>query len=76
MRKLVSYMFTSLDGFIADRDRRLDWTARPHSLLPQFMDARGLPCADADPDAVAFSCEAEPGQPELTPSADIPDGFA
>lgn len=25
MRRLISYMFTSLDGFIADRDGGLDW---------------------------------------------------
>jgi dihydrofolate reductase len=33
MRKLVSYMFTSLDGFIADRDGGLEWVPIDDELM-------------------------------------------
>jgi dihydrofolate reductase len=33
MRKLVSYMFTSVDGFIADRDGGLDWVPIDDELM-------------------------------------------
>jgi dihydrofolate reductase len=33
MRRLISYMFTSLDGFIADRDGGLDWTPIDDELM-------------------------------------------
>ena len=33
MRKLISYMFTSLDGFIADRSGGLDWTPIDDELM-------------------------------------------
>jgi dihydrofolate reductase len=33
MRKLVSYMFTSLDGFIADREGELDWVPVDDELM-------------------------------------------
>ncbi|MEX1262342.1 MAG: dihydrofolate reductase family protein [Actinomycetota bacterium] len=33
MRRLISYMFTSLDGFIADRDGGLDWVPIDDELM-------------------------------------------
>ena len=33
MRKLISYMFTSLDGFIADRTGGLDWAPIDDELM-------------------------------------------
>lgn len=33
MGKLVSYMFTSLDGYIADDDGQLDWVPIDHELM-------------------------------------------
>jgi dihydrofolate reductase len=33
MRRLISYMFTSLDGFIADREGQLDWVPIDDELL-------------------------------------------
>ncbi|HEY8179381.1 MAG TPA: dihydrofolate reductase family protein [Candidatus Limnocylindria bacterium] len=33
MRQLVSYMFTSLDGYIADDDGALDWVPIDHELM-------------------------------------------
>lgn len=33
MRKLVSYMFTSLDGFIADCDGGLEWVPIDDELM-------------------------------------------
>jgi dihydrofolate reductase len=33
MRKLVSYMFTSLDGFIADAEGKLDWVPEDGGLM-------------------------------------------
>ena len=33
MGQIVSYMFTSLDGYIADDDGQLDWVPIDHELM-------------------------------------------